>query len=194
MTSPVADRPPGPSSCSRLAPGEGAVRRRRALTARGARHGLLGLLLTGCPEEPPLGPCASGSEPVLRLANRDGQAELTAGSEVEVFPPPQGGVFAELDVTIDELAAEDLLNLRVTVEDASSGQALATVRYFGNSLPLYCTEDDTLTVNNLPVGFDESIRRAEELDGVPVVITGTLELADRVIPERYEVVLRASEY
>lgn len=152
------------------------------------------LATTACPEpEPEPEACAGAGDPVLSLANRDGGDALMAGDEVEVFPPPQGGVFTEFDVTIEDMAASELEALRVTIERDSSGEALATVRFFGEGLPLLCTEEEVLVVDNLPVGFDASVT-LDGLDGVPVVITATVETADGDFISRYDATLRRTDY
>lgn len=159
---------------------------------------VLGLVvgcLTGCPDPPPEGPCAGDGDPLLSLANRGGGPELSDGDEVEVFPPPQGGVFTELDVTIDFMASSELEDMYVSVEAMDTGEPLATIRYFGATLGmvLRCTEDEVLVVDNLPVGFNDGLELTE-LDGVPAVLTGTLVTSRGDFESRYEVVLRATEY
>ena len=159
---------------------------------------LLGLaipLLGGCPEPPPAGPCAGDGDPVLALANRGAAADLADGDELEVFPPPQGGVFTELDVTIDSMAASELQDFYVRVDAAATGESLATVRYYGETLGmiLRCTEEDLLVVDNVPVGFADALSLTD-LDGVAAVLTGTLETTRGDFETRYEVVLHATEY
>jgi hypothetical protein len=127
------------------------------------------------------------------LANRGGGTALADGAEVEVFPPPQGGVFTELDVTIEGIALHELEFLRVSVEAADSGQSLAFVRFFGDSIPLLCTEDDVLTLGNMPVAFTDPVQ-LQDLDGVQARLTGVLETTRGEFGTGYDVVLRAVEY
>ncbi|MEM7155754.1 MAG: hypothetical protein AAF799_23085 [Myxococcota bacterium] len=152
------------------------------------------LLVGACPDpEPEPEPCAGDGDPVLALANRDGEAPLVDGDDVEVFPPPQGGVFTEFDVTIEDMAASELDALWVTIESDGSGDTLATVRFFGEGLPLQCTEEEVLVVDNLPVGFDSSVTLAG-LDGMPVVITATAETSEGNFVSRYDATLRSTDY
>jgi len=161
-----------------------------------AGFGLLacGVLVMGaCPSPPSSdGPCTAEGDPALMLGNRDGGPELAAGDEVEVFPPPQGGVFAELDVSIDNMAISELEYLRVTIE-SMSGEELAYVRFFGSSLPLRCTESGQLEVDDLPVGFASSVQWVDT-DGVAVQLRGALETTMGEFESSYDVVLRATDY
>jgi hypothetical protein len=154
--------------------------------------GLLGL--AGCPGPEPTGPCGSdGGDPVLTLANRGGGAALADGVEVEVFPPPQGGVFTELDVTIDALDVRELEFLRIDIAATGSGEALSAVRYFGDAIPLRCTEEEVLVVDYLPVAFVDGVILSE-LDGVEATVTGTLETTRGDFAVEHDVVLRRTDY
>lgn len=156
---------------------------------------LASILLTGCPAPAPSGPCGTDDgDPVLSLGNRGGGPLLVDGAEVEIFLPPQGGVFTELDVTIDGLAQSDLESLHIVFEDRDAGEPLADVRYVGEVLPLLCTEeDDALVVQRMPIGFTDPVVLAD-LDGVAATVTGTLETSRGDFGVGYEVVLRAVEY
>jgi hypothetical protein len=150
--------------------------------------------LAGCPGPEPSGPCGrEDGDPVLTLANRGGGTVLADGVEVEVFPPPQGGVFTELDVTIDGMAADELDQLHVAIEARDTGRSLADVRYVGGIIPLMCTEDDVLAVQYMPVGFTDPVVLAE-LDGVEATVTGTLETVQGEFAVMHDVVLRATDY
>jgi len=151
------------------------------------------LVLGGCPA--PASPCGSeDGEPVLTLANRGGGPELVDGAEVEIFLPPQGGVFTELDVSIDGLAHDDLERLHIVFEDRDTGESLADVPYVGHLIPLLCVEeDDVLVVQRMPVGFTDPVV-LENLDGVAATVTGTLETARGDFGVTHDVVLRAVDY
>lgn len=183
---------------------EQATRRRGAaghgphalgVTRRGLAALALGAwALAGCPAPPdPSGPCAGEGEPELTLTNRGGGTELTDGAEVEVFPPPQGGVFTELDMTIAGLDAQELDELRITIVARDSGRSLADVTYLGDLIPLMCTDDDVLSLEYVPVGFTDPVLLAD-LDGVAAIITGTLVTAQGDFTVMHEVVLRATDY
>jgi hypothetical protein len=156
--------------------------------------GLATLALAGCPEPEPSGPCGSESgDPVLTLTNRGGGLELADGVEVEVFPPPQGGVFTELDVFIDALDVRELEFLRIEIDALETGESLSSVSYFGDAIPLRCTEDEVLVVDYLPVAFvDGTI--LDELDGVEATVTGTLDTTRGDFGVEHDVVLRSTDY
>jgi hypothetical protein len=151
-------------------------------------------VLPGCPGPAPSGACDSEEgDPVLTLANRGDGAVLDDGVEVEIFLPPQGGVFTELDVTIDGLAQADLDFLHVVFERRDTGESLADVRYIGEVIPLMCTDDDVLVVQYMPVGFTDPVVLAD-LDGVAATVTGTLETTRGDFSVAHGVVLHAVEY
>ncbi|MCX4240600.1 hypothetical protein [Paraliomyxa miuraensis] len=159
--------------------------------------GLLGLLamawaLLGCPGPDP-GPCGGEGDPVLTLTNRGGGAVLDDGIEVDVFPPPQGGVFTELDVTIENLELSELQYLRVEVVTTDTAESLAYVRFFGEYTPLVCNEDGVLAMEYVPVGFNEYYLLTD-LDGVAATLTGTLETTRGDFSVGHDVVLRATDY
>lgn len=153
------------------------------------------VVLGGCPEDPPGEPCSGPGDPVLTLANRTASVDLATGREVEVFPPPQGGVFAELDVTIADMGMSELEYLRVSIEDVATGEQYATVRYFGESIPLRCVEEDeVLTADNLPVGFVQ-MYQLDDLDGKAVVVNGSVETKEEEeFPVQYEATLIRTNY
>jgi len=152
------------------------------------------LCLTGCEDPPPPEACAGPDDPSVALANRDeGRNELVVGGEIEVFDAPQGGVFAELDVTVSDMGLSELEYLRVTVDDPNTGEQLAFARYFGNSVPLRCSEDGLLEMSRMPLGFVQ-MYRVEDLDGRAVTLTGALETETDEFPTEYEVVLRGVPY
>lgn len=159
-------------------------------------------LLAGCPgpgpdpdpDPEPEGPCGNADgDPVLALANRGGGTEIADGAEVEVFPPPQGGVFTELDVTIDGLDPNDLDRLVITIVSQETGLFLANVTYLGDVIPLRCTEDEVLVVQYTPVGFIDPVD-LEALDGEAATLTGTLFTARGEFAVTHDVVLRVTDY
>lgn len=153
------------------------------------------LVLGGCPTNPPPAePCSGPGDPVLTLSNRRAPIDLETGREVEVFPPPQGGVFAELDVAIADMALSELEYLRVAIEDANTGEPYATVRYFGDSIPLICSQQtNVLEVANLPVGFSLAYT-LDDLDGLAVVVTGSVDTELEEFPVQYEATLVRTDY
>jgi len=153
------------------------------------------VVLAGCPPPvPPTEACSSPDDPMLTLANRgQGREAFTAGGTMEVFDAPQGGVFAELDVTVTDMGISELDYLRVEVEDVDTRESLAVVRYFGNSVPLRCGEDEVMEMQNMPLGFVE-MYRVEDLDGRVARLSGVLETVGGDFEETYEVVLRAVDY
>lgn len=154
------------------------------------------VVLTGCPDPPgpPPEPCSGPEDPALQLSNRRGPVDLAMSPEVEVFPPPQGGVFAELDVVIEDMGLSELEYLWVAVDSVPAGEQFAYVRYFGDSIPLRCTEEDeVLEVDNLPVGFVE-MYELDDLDGRAARVTGTLETLSGEFSVEYDVTLVRTEY
>lgn len=165
----------------------------RSVARRSVALAVVALVLAGCPGPDDPEPCAGEGEPVLTLANRGGGTVLADGVQVDVFPPPQGGVFTELDAVIENLGASELEYLRVTIDATDTGEQLAHVRFFGEYIPLQCTEDEVLVVEYLPVGFMESYLLTD-LDGVTARVTGTLETTGGEFSTGYDVVLRATDY
>lgn len=154
--------------------------------------------LAGCPDEPDDdddgGGCpAPGAPLAITLAPDQGDAPpLVDGDDVPVFPPPQGGVFTELDVELTGVDADDVEQLRIEIDDGTA-QPLATQVYFGSGLPLRCVESGALTIDALPVGFDESVSLAQ-LDGVAVTLRATVTTADDSFDSNLAVVLRVTEF
>lgn len=149
------------------------------------------LVLTACPSEPD-GPCAGGGTlDVSAQPNRLDTAPIDDGSQLPVFPPPQGGVFTELDVAVSGVASEQIERVAVRVDD-ESGAALALQEYNGAGLPWMCQPDDTAVVFGLPVGFDLSVQLAA-LDGVDAELTLTVDGAGQSLEQRWSVVLRQTE-
>jgi hypothetical protein len=151
----------------------------------------------GCPgpdEDPDACPRPGDALAITLSPNQaDSAGTLVDGGRVPVFPPPQGGVFTELDVRLTGLADDDLEQLRVDVVAADDGRRLAAQLYFGRGLPLTCDPDGALTITALPVGFDDAIVLAE-LDEVPVVLTATVETAHDTLTEDLAVTLFVSDY
>ena len=150
------------------------------------------LLLTGCPGDGgDDGPCgADGDVSATAQPNRLDTSPIADGSEIPVFPPPQGGVFTELDVRIDGAPMEDLELIRVFIAD-DAGQQLANVQYQADGIPLMCDEDDTLVVFNLPVGFDLSVM-LPELDGMPATMMLGVDTVAGTFEETWSITLRVT--
>ncbi|MCH9682004.1 MAG: hypothetical protein K0V04_11260 [Deltaproteobacteria bacterium] len=148
---------------------------------------------SGCPSDPPPGPCAGGGDVVVTALTRDGTRELVGGDGLEIFPPPQGGVFSEIDLVLEGVSADAIDSLGLTVEVADTNEVLANVRYFGELLPFECNEDDQLTINDLPVGYDESVVLTDA-DGVVVVLTTTVETRGESFSASYDLVLAVTNF
>ena len=151
------------------------------------------MLLTGCPGGggDDGGPCGNdGDVTATAQPNRLDTNPVADGSEIPVFPPPQGGVFTELDVRIDGAATDDLELVRIRIED-EAGQQLANVQYRAEGIPLMCDEDDTLVVFNLPVGFDASVM-LPALDGVAATLMLAVDTVDGTFEETWSVTLRVT--
>lgn len=154
------------------------------------------LSLAACPDEPSGddGGCPlPGATPAITLAPDQGDADvLVDGAVVPVFPPPQGGVFTELDVELTGVDADDVEQLRIEITDAS-GPRLATQVYFGSGLPLRCIESGALTIDALPVGFDESVELSQ-LDGVAITLAAIVTTADDTFRLDLSLVLEVTEF
>ncbi|MEM9458808.1 MAG: hypothetical protein AAGF11_31815 [Myxococcota bacterium] len=153
-------------------------------------------LSTGCAEAPAPGRCPSIDDPVITLANRRGAAPLRDGDDVEVFPPPQGGVFTELDIGIVGVPLEDLEQLHVTLDSSGSLGLLASVRYLGSAMPMWCTDDDVLQIDDLPIGLEERFAMTDlpVLHGEAAVLEGVAQTRSGEVSVRYEVVLKWTEF
>lgn len=160
---------------------------------RGIKAGLAVLLSTGCSEPPAPGECPSSDEPTLAFTNRNETSALVDGAEVEVFPPPQGGIFTELDVSIDGVSPSDLETLLITVESSGGLGTLASVTYRGSQLPWWCSEDDVLLIDDLPVGFADHLD-LPGLDSEPAVLEGTVTTRSGDVTASVDVVLQWVEY
>lgn len=150
------------------------------------------LAASGCPEGGD-GVCAGDGELRIELSPNHGDTSALAdGSALAIFPPPQGGVFTELDVTLQGLAADDLgqLQIRIVRDD---GASLSTQTYQGSGLPLLCQDDGALTVTGLPVGFDLTYA-LEELDGDMATFTVDVITADATSTESWAITLTVVDY
>lgn len=171
-------------------------RRRRGARERARWIALLTGLSAGCAEAPAPGRCPSTDDPVITLANRQGSRPFRDGDQVEVFPPPQGGVFTELDVGIVGVPLEDLEQLHVTLDSTGSLGVLATVSYLGSAMPMWCTDDDVLQIDDLPVGLDERFAMTDlpDLHGVAAVLEAVVETRSGEVVVQYDVVLQWTEF
>ncbi len=150
------------------------------------------LLSAGCAEAPSPGQCVSTDEPALTLGSRRG-ATLVDGDELDVFPPPQGGVFTELDVSIVGVAPSDIAQLHVTVESTDTSERFASVTYPGSAIFAWCSEDGIVEIDDLPVGFEDAFG-LPELAGRMAVLDGVLETRSADVSTRIDVVLRWTDY
>lgn len=129
-------------------------------------------LVSGCPEDPEPGPCDGAGEPAIELRLRSEDTLIVDGSELPIFPPPQGGVWTEIDVRLLGVAVDDVESLRVDVVDGG-GAILGAEFYLGAGLPLACREEGFIEIDNMPVALGD-LSRLEELDGVGATLTTTL--------------------
>lgn len=157
-----------------------------------ARLALLAAL-TGCAEPPETGQCPRTTQPVLTLANREDTGPLADGREVEVFPPPQGGVFTELDVALEGVPLDELEQIEITLESAGPLGMLASVSYPGSALPMWCSDDDVLMIDDLPVGLVDDAY-LPDLHGEAVVIEGRAQTRSGEVSVRYDVQMRWVDY
>ena len=150
------------------------------------------LALVGCPGGGE-GVCEGEGELAVVLAPNHGDTSpLSDGSTLAIFPPPQGGVFTELDVELSGLRADDLgqLQIRIVRDD---GANLSTQTYQGSGLPLLCDDDGSLSVTGLPVGFDLTYT-LEELDGDAATLTVDVITAGETLTESWAITLVVVEY
>jgi hypothetical protein len=154
-------------------------------------------LLAGCPDDgPPPGDCPGGGDRELEVSRRDDDAPvLVDGAELDVFPPPQGGTFTELDVVIVGLRADQIDELRVDVQRLDDGSPLSAQRYTGEAVEFgsLCQPDDTLLLQNLPVGFFDSVV-LEELEGVAATLTVAATVGDDEVRFEVDVVLTVTSF
>jgi hypothetical protein len=127
----------------------------------------------------------------MEVFQRKDDIEVTEGSDLPVFPPPQGGVFTELDVYFIGVHPDAVDSIRIEVTD-SAGAALAVQQY--NLLPLRCLQDDALFIDNMPVGFYESTV-LDELEGVPATLRLLLLTRDEgEVEYARNVILRVTDF
>lgn len=163
------------------------------------RSGALALLLAllpGCPDDPPPGDCPGGGERDLLISRRDDDAPaLSNGAQLDVFPPPQGGTFTELDVVIAGVAASQIDELRIDVVRSDDGSAIAAQRYTGEAIEFgsLCQADDTLLLQNLPIGFFASVV-LEELEGVGVQMSVVLTVGTEEVRQDFDLVLTVTPF
>lgn len=146
----------------------------------------------GCPDVDD-GPC--GGDGALAIALRPNHGDpspLDDGAVLPIFPPPQGGVFTELDVELFGLRDGELQELRIRV-DRDDGANLSTQTYLGSGLPVLCRPDGALSVQGLPVGFDLTYT-LDDLDGDAATFTVDVITADETSTERWAITLRSVEY
>ncbi len=164
--------------------------------AAAAGFGVVLALAGGCGEPASDDACDGAGDVVLTARpNRLDLRAIDDDSEVPVFPPPQGGVFTELDVAIAGVAIDDLDRVRVGIDD-DSGAPIATQEYNGAGLPLVCQSDETigiaLVVADLPVGFDLSAELTE-LDGMAATLRLGVDTPDGATDVSWSVVLRQTQ-
>lgn len=126
----------------------------------------------GCEDEPSTGACRGEGEPRIELAQRNGETPIVDGADLPIFPPPQGGVWTEIDVRLLGVTVEEIESIRVDVLDAGSA-ILASELYLGENLPLLCRVDGSIEIDNMPVGFGD-LSLLEALDGVGATMIITL--------------------
>ncbi len=152
------------------------------------------LVFVACAEAPSPGACSSTATPALTMANRQVTAPvLRDGDQVDVFPPPQGGVFTELDVGIRGVAASDLERLEVNIEAVGASGRLASASYLESELLMWCSDDGWLEIEDLPVAFDDAFG-LPDLHGETVVLEGRAETSSGAVSTTYEVVLWWVDY
>lgn len=150
--------------------------------------------MAGCPDDPPPGDCAGEGDGELIVSRRDDDAPvLVDGDELDVFPPPQGGTFTELDVAIAGLRDDEIDTLRIDIARRDDGSPLAAQRYQGAALPYLCQPDDTLIVQNMPVAFFESVV-LNELEGVEVSMSVVAEIGDDEVRFDVDLVLVVTSF
>jgi hypothetical protein len=146
----------------------------------------------GCPG-PDDGECDGDGDLAIELRPNHGDTSpIDDGSALAIFPPPQGGVFTELDVELRGLAEGELgqLQIRITRDD---GASLSTVTYQGSGLPLLCQDGGALSVTGLPVGFDLTYA-LDDLDGDAATLTVDVITAGETLTESWPITLTVVEY
>ena len=138
------------------------------------------------------GPCNGVGDPAIELRERNADVLLVDGSELPIFPPPQGGVWTEIDVRLLGIAAADVESIRVDVLD-ESGAPVGAELYLGEGLPLACRTDGSIEIDNMPVQLGD-LSALEQLDGVAATMTTTLAHADGDVVLTLAVTLRAEAF
>lgn len=145
-----------------------------------------------CGAEADPGPCNGVGDPAIELRERGAVTLLVDGSELPIFPPPQGGVWTEIDVRLLGIAADDVESIRVDVLD-ESGATLGAEFYLGEGLPLACRMDGSIEIDNMPVQLGD-LPALEELDGATATMTTTLSHAEGDLVSTIAVTLRAEDF
>jgi hypothetical protein len=149
------------------------------------------LVLFGC--RPDDSRCREGPQPGIEIANRMDEQPISDGAAVEVFPPPQGGVFTELDVTVVDISPDDLDQMRVTI-DVEGAISRADQAYAGALLPWVCREPTGAFLDNMPVAFDADAE-LERLDGLSAHIVALASLGGGAEARvEYDVTLAVTQY
>lgn len=148
-------------------------------------------VVAGCqPSDPTV--CNGAGAAAVEVYQRGDADEIIDGSDVPVFPPPQGGVFTELDVRLLGVTTDELVSIRVDVVDGG-GDLLAAQLYAGDGLPLTCRPDASILIEDMPVGFNASVD-LEELEGVDVTMTVRLAHGGGDTEVERAVTLRVTDY
>jgi hypothetical protein len=136
--------------------------------------------------------CKGDGELTLTLLQRKQPEVVGQSSEVPVFPPPQGGVFTELDVEIEGVAAGALQAIEVDIS-TSDPNVHASAALYDDLIPFGCRDDGVTTIDDLPVGFlDGTV--LEELDGEDAHLAASAVTEARSASVEYDVVLRVTGY
>jgi hypothetical protein len=154
----------------------------------------LACTVAGCPAEPARDDCAGDGAPELLVSQRNDDAPVIEdGAELDVFPPLQGGTFAELDVVMLGLSAESIQTVEIDIARREDGEALAAQRYRGEALAYLCQPDDSLPIQNMPVAFFESVV-LDELDGMNASISVVALTGDDAVRFDADVVLTVTTF
>jgi hypothetical protein len=153
--------------------------------------GAIAILCLAC-DDPPPEVCDGAGDAAVELHQREDPGRIVDGSEVSVFPPPQGGVWTEIDVTLIGVRTDDVTSLRVDIMDEGN-VLLGSEFYLGEGLPLACQMDGTIEIDNMPVGFhDDTV--LEDLEGVEATMTTTLAHAGGEVVDVVAVTLRVGSF
>ena len=145
-----------------------------------------------CEGEPAAGPCNGDGEPAIELTQRNGETPIVDGADLPIFPPPQGGVWTEIDVRLLGVVVDEIDSVGVDVLDADSA-SLGSELYLGENLPLLCRSDGSILIDNMPVGFGD-LSQLERLDGVGATMITTLAHARGDTVSTIAVTLRADTF